>query len=450
MSERDATLYPRRVRDRDGPGASSGRISPNEDEAAATQDLGAIASTVSLASDPALATTACALDRALPLAGVALGTGVGGLGRYHHLGLLGEGGMGRVDRLRDRDLMRDVAAKHLRVELADDPRMLAQFVWEARILAYLDHPNIVPVHDLALTPDGELFLTMKLVRGHTLEKVIADACKETDASSSTTKRLRCFLQLCNAVSFAHSRGVLHRDLKPANVMLGAYGEVLVTDWGLALPLPDTSGDELRSAMPPEVGTISAGTPLYMSPEQVRGDPLDARSDLYALGVMLYELIALTVPYQATSAVDVLDQVARGEVVPLSQMAPGTSHSLVAVVDKAMAHDAVDRYPDVRSFADDLETVLEGHTPSSEHVSIGRRLGRYYVARDPAIAGLRVVDIDMWVLSATLLGAGVALSLAHWLAPGAWVGWALMGAAALVLVPPTLRWRRLRASRRSGE
>lgn len=354
--------------------------------------------------------------------------------------------MGRVEQVRDHDLLRDVAVKHLHSELIKDPRMLDQFLWEARVTAYLEHPNTVPLHDLGLTSQGELYITMKLVRGVTLQTVITDARETRAEQFALAARLRMFLQLCNGISFAHSRGVLHRDLKPANVMVGAFGEILITDWGLALPLPDASGDTLRAILPDALATQSAGTPLYMSPEQAAGEPLDARSDLYALGVILYELIALRSPYDASSVREVIDQVMNAQTIPLAEAMADVSSSVAAVVEKAMALRTQERYPTVRALSKDVEAVLDGHTPAAEQVSLVRRATRYYVARDPAMARLRVIDIDLWAFSGMLLGTAVTVLVARWTPLPAWVGWVSLLMAFLVAATPTFRWLRLRASR----
>src|SRR6185503_7884244 len=187
--------------------------------------------------------------------------------RYELVRELGEGGMGHVEHARDRDLLRDVAVKLLRPELLGDAAMLDQFLWEARVTAHLDHPNIVPVHDVGRV-DENVFFTMKLVRGATLESVL------DGPELPMPRRLRVFHQICSAIAFAHARGVLHRDLKPSNVMLGEFNEVIVTDWGLALPLDNEAGRAIAELMPPSLRAISAGTPAYMSPEQARGDALD--------------------------------------------------------------------------------------------------------------------------------------------------------------------------------
>jgi len=362
-------------------------------------------------------------------------------GRYEWRALLGEGGMGRVDRVHDRDLLRDVAAKHMLPQLRADRTQLAQFLWEARVTAYLDHPNIVPVHDIGIAPDGHLYFTMKYVSGSTLQAALA----RRDAEFTLPRRLRLFLQICNAVAFAHARGVLHRDLKPANVLLGEFGEVLVGDWGLAMPLPNGE-DALRAAMPEGLSIESAGTPSYMSPEQAKIDTLDVRSDIYTLGVILYELVALRRAYDGDTAANVLEKVKSGEHAPLSEIAPTAPATVIAIVEKAMSLDPRDRYANVNALADDVETALDGRTPTADDASLLTQAVRYYFGRDPAVAQLRTIDLDLWVLGAGSAGAGGAAYFASRVAP---YWWELIVLGALLALSPTIRYYRARRRRVSS-
>jgi len=205
--------------------------------------------------------------------------------RYELLDEIGRGGMGIVYRARDRSLDRDVALKILRSEYAR-PDMLERMRREAHVLAMLEHPGVVPIHDLGISADGLVYYTMKLVDGVSLEKHFA---KQTDLR----ERLRTFERLCEAVSFAHARGVLHRDLKPGNVMVGSFGEVLVLDWGVAKRVSDPELeriDEAADTVITQHGTV-LGTPGYMSPEQAAAQSVDERSDVYSLGAMLTEILA---------------------------------------------------------------------------------------------------------------------------------------------------------------
>ncbi|NJL29730.1 MAG: protein kinase [Thermoanaerobaculia bacterium] len=198
----------------------------------------------------------------------------GAAGRYRILEPIGEGGMGTVYRAHDLELDREVALKATQLQNAD-PEHSSRLEREARILARLEHPGIVPVHDVGTLADGRLFYVMKLVRGHRLDTHVATI-------DSLAERLRLFVRICEPVAFAHAHGVLHRDLKPPNVMVGAFGEVLVMDWGVARIATD--GTPFTA-----VGTI-LGTPGYMAPEQAFGSKVDERTDVYSLGVDVAFLI----------------------------------------------------------------------------------------------------------------------------------------------------------------
>jgi eukaryotic-like serine/threonine-protein kinase len=369
--------------------------------------------------------------------------------RYHQLGLLGQGGMGVVHRVWDADLLRDLAVKRMRPDLRGDERLVAQFVWEARVTAYLDHPLIVPVHDLGTAPEGGLYFSMKRVDGTPLDRAL-DGLRAGDAALAQrlplARRLRLMHQICQAIAFAHERGVLHRDLKPGNVMLGGHGEVLVMDWGLALPLAGPAGERLRRVMPSGIDTLSAGTPLYMSPEQARGELLDERSDVFTLGVMLYELVSLVRPFAGASLQEIQERVAAGTARPLAEVMPAASSGLCAVAARALAPAPVKRYPSVAALADDLERVIDGETPEAEKASLAKRAARYYMGRDRAMSQLRVFDIDMGAASATFLGITIGALCARWLRPWWW-----LAAAAVPLfgLPPFLRWLSLRRAPRTS-
>jgi tetratricopeptide (TPR) repeat protein len=240
----------------------------------------------------------------------------GQLGRYEVLGPLGRGGMGVVYRARDRELDRDVAVKVLRKRFDGNPAATARFLAEARITARLPHPGVPPVHELGTMPDGRPFLAMKVIEGQALAGLL-------DARPGSNRNLSRFIgifeQVCQAVGFAHNQGVIHRDLKPSNVMVGAFGEVQVMDWGLARDLrapPDAipggePGDE-TPVSPARTATGSVlGTPAYMAPEQARGEPATPRADIFSLGAILFEILTGELPYGRGSGDEVLARAAHG-------------------------------------------------------------------------------------------------------------------------------------------
>ncbi|MCK6520737.1 serine/threonine-protein kinase [Myxococcota bacterium] len=254
---------------------------------------------------------------------------------------LGEGGMGVVRRGLDTRLGREVAIKVLTHAHA---AAQARFVAEAKVTAALEHPNVVPVHDIGVDEEGRPFLVMKWVRGRSLS-ALSDQLHPRDA-------LELFRKVCDAVAFAHSRGVLHRDIKPENVMIGEFGEVTLLDWGLAYSM----------GRAPEGGSQVAGTPAYMAPEQVAGalDSLDARTDVYGLGAVLYELMVRAPPFAGPTK-EVLAQVRQGALQPPRRRRPTVSRELEAIILRAMSPRPEDRYPSVLALRADIDAVLD-HRP----------------------------------------------------------------------------------------
>jgi serine/threonine protein kinase len=287
--------------------------------------------------------------------------------RYELREPVGQGGMGTVYRAFDRTLGRDVAVKVLRVGVTA-PGTAARLQREARILARLEHPGIVPVHDAGTLPDGRIYYVMKLVRGERLEQVAQ--------SAPTAELLRLFLRICETVGFAHAQGIVHRDLKPSNVMVGSFGEVLVLDWGIARLTrdPDADGGEGR---PPEAdlgtfrkgsdpgdtlpGTV-LGTPGFMAPEQAQGwhHLVDARTDVYALGAILRALVQPDPP--------------SGRVPP----------PLVSIWSRAMAPEPDARYESAAALAADVARYLDGEPVQAHRESTVERAGRLFRKYQTAI------------------------------------------------------------------
>jgi serine/threonine-protein kinase len=255
---------------------------------------------------------------------------------------------------------------------AQDERSRKMFVEEAQITSQLDHPNIPPVHRLGLGPDGLLYFTMKLLPGTTLEDVLALGAHHGDRRE-LFRVLQIFVTVCNAVAFAHARGVVHRDLKPENVMVAERGEVYVMDWGIARVVGHTRPPEQATTKPhvrvptgahSEPGVIS-GTPTYMAPEQASGSMAgaDPRSDVFSLGAILYHLLVGQPPYAGGSTVEVLLRAARCDFEPPGQAARHyVPDVLCNVVVRAMQRDPAARYQTVDALREDVEAFLQGPVP----------------------------------------------------------------------------------------
>ncbi|MDC1142422.1 serine/threonine-protein kinase, partial [Planctomycetota bacterium] len=306
--------------------------------------------------------------------------------RYDKLGELGRGGMGVVLKVKDNDLRREVAMKVIRADRNNEAAMYG-FIEEAQITGQLEHPNIVPVHEIGTDSDGQIFFTMKMVRGQPLSQVLrAIRHGDTDTAKRHTldRMLQIMLKVCDAVSFAAARGVVHRDLKPENIMLGRFGEVVVMDWGLARVQGQNAQKDhktsiftdhtLRKSTDTESNPSSAfsmegsiaGTPAYMAPEQAKGEisKINESTDIFALGAILCEMLCLHGPYLGKGRNDVLEAAADGDVTtPLeridvdSDLKDKLAHlpnnrippELDAIAAKAMQFKQRDRYDSVRAF-----------------------------------------------------------------------------------------------------
>ena len=334
---------------------------------------------------------------------------------YTFHGLVGEGAMGRVLRAEDLDLLRIVAYKEMSEEIAATPALASKFYGEAQITAQLDHPNIVPVYQLEQTVDGMLAYTMKLIQGVTLEDLIEECKgqiknKKMDAKHTLNGRLDVFLRICDAMYYAHSRGVVHRDLKPENVMIGAYGEVYVMDWGIS-KVVDMEGVDLEKKIrlltdPEDEGDLVIGTPQYMSPEQAYGEnnELDHKSDQYSLGLILFELVTLKHAVTGKSAMKIVMRQQDGEKDSMVHIAgEKIAKELRAIVNKSTAKEKKNRYPNVAEFAEDIRRYQRGEEVMARRDSVLKKIERW-IGRHKQITAFVVFMI---------FSLGALLTLGSW-------------------------------------
>jgi serine/threonine-protein kinase len=284
---------------------------------------------------------------------------------------LGRGGMGRIHPATDRNLLRHVALKRLAKELVSESFYRDGFIAEAQITGQLEHPNIVPVHELALDKSGVPYFTMKLVQGEGFHQWLLDTKRPPGSTQRLEEGLEIFLKVCDAIAYAHHRGVIHRDLKPDNIIVASFGQVYVMDWGLARlsRTRPASGENAQMEAPGPVGT-----PAYMSPEQARGNPLemDERSDVFGLGAILYEIVAGITPYGYELDADRIIELAKaGRVIPLEQQARvGVSKRIRNIIMKAVEPRPEDRYQSVVELQSDVHAFLLGglHLPRRAHAA----------------------------------------------------------------------------------
>jgi serine/threonine-protein kinase len=306
-----------------------------------------------------------------------------------------QGGLGAVFVALDGELHREVALKQILDRHADDPTSRARFLLEAEITGGLEHPGIVPVYGLGAYPDGRPYYAMRFIRGESLKEAIAafhaDETLRADPGRRALgllKLLRRFLAVCDAIDYAHSRGVLHRDLKPSNVILGKHGETLVVDWGLAKAVgraePGAASDERTLVPSSSSGSAETlpgsalGTPAYMSPEQAIGDldRLGPRSDVYSLGATLYCLLTGRPPAEGEDVGEVLRAVQKGEFPPPRRLDPSIDPALEAICVKAMALRPEDRHAAPRALAEDIEHWMADEPVAAWREPWARRARRW--------------------------------------------------------------------------
>jgi serine/threonine-protein kinase len=338
------------------------------------------------------------------------------------LGPLGAGAMGEVLIGKDDGLNRVVAIKRLHRDLAARPSVLQRFYKEAQITAQLDHPNIVPIHSLVGDDQGGLSYTMKLVRGRTFESYFEEARTQLQTHGregpdhTLSARLERFLHVCDALAYAHERGVLHRDLKPENIMVGTFGQVMVMDWGIAKllsgpdePAVDSDGAVAHKVQHTRVGAV-LGTPRYMSPEQAEGknDTIDARADQYSLGLVLQELVTLSPAVSPELDLQTClswAKSAKRQAMSPYRGAPRIPRELVAIVAKACARRPEDRYPSVGALAEDIRRFLRDESVLARPDSLLQRVQRW-IGRHRSLVLLLLVSLALLlVVGASTLALG---------------------------------------------
>jgi tetratricopeptide (TPR) repeat protein len=314
---------------------------------------------------------------------------------------LARGGMGRIRTARDRRLGREVAIKEL-LHLGSDAR--ARFEREARITARLQHPAIVGILEAGTWPGGEPFYAMKLVAGEALDRAIA----KRPSLEARLALLPNVIAVADALAFAHSRRVIHRDLKPGNVLVGEFGETVVIDWGLAKDLtlpdgdPDASGalGEGAAGAHRTVAGAVMGTPAYMPREQAAGEPVDEGADVYAIGAILYHLLAGVPPYSGSTTEEVLEKVLSSSCAPLRDVVPAAPVDLIAIVEKAMAVERRARYGSAVDLVADLKRFQTGQLVGA-HRYTAWHLAKRWLRRHRAVVGVAGLAVCLLVTGAVI-------------------------------------------------
>jgi len=340
--------------------------------------------------------------------------------KYKHPHKIGQGGMKQILKVKDHDTARNLAMAILSNDSEIQEICMARFVHEARITANLEHPNIVPIHDIGVDKAGQPYFTMKLIEGESLAHILIKLAKNKSGYKekyTLSHLLTIFLNVCNAIDFAHSKGIIHLDIKPENIQIGNYGEVLVLDWGLARTINDIDkSDDLTPKSSkdlinlPETDldkTIDGevkGTPGFMAPEQAAGDnsKKDTTTDIYALGSILYAILTLKKPIKGTELNDILDKTINGELIPPAQRSPNRDipATLAAITMKAMELKQENRYQSVKELIKDIDAYTSDFATTAEGATIFRHFKLYlkrhktevYLALIGAIAIIAAVTI----------------------------------------------------------
>ena len=313
--------------------------------------------------------------------------------QYKFIRSIGFGGMKAVLLVYDMDTGREVAMAMMPDFQTRPQADLERFMYEARITARLEHPNIIPVHDMGLDKQGAPFFTMKYLRGESLAQLlqrVREGDQQAASVYSLDRILQIFVRVCNAVRFAHSQNILHLDIKPNNVSLGDFGEVSVLDWGLATELVAGPGGKRCLQRP-----VSKGTPGFMAPEQIAGGVnVDERADIYSLGALLYAMLTLNNPMAGRNADDILHAAMQDQLPSPSEAAPDRDipAALEAIAQKAMAFRPEDRYVSVDALRADAISFQAGFAPQAENASLLRHLALFVNRNFVVIVLLGIIAI----------------------------------------------------------
>jgi WD40 repeat protein/serine/threonine protein kinase len=346
-------------------------------------------------------------------------------GHYTVRGVHGRGGQARVMLAFDEHIGRDVALKELLPDADEEETMasgrgdplsipgIVRFLREARVTGQLEHPNIVPVYELGRREDGLLYYTMRLVRGETLEKKL-NQCKDL---SDRLKHMGPFWDICNAIAYAHSRGVVHRDIKPSNIMVGEFGETVLLDWGIAKVKgrKDLGAREIErdlallheEGIEQTVAGSAIGTPSYMSPEQADGDidHIDEISDVWSLGAVLYEILTGVPPYDGKTRMEILVKVGRKPVKPVRERRPDAPADLTAIAEKCLQKNKRHRYQSARELSEDVGAYMTGRRVGAYAYSAWELLKRF-------AAQNRTTFVAIGLILLVIIGALVFTTVAY--------------------------------------
>lgn len=329
--------------------------------------------------------------------------------KYRYPRKIGSGGMKEILKVRDRDTARDLAMAILSPDAQIQGACLARFVYEARITANLEHPNIVPIHDIGVDKAGQPYFTMKMIEGESLAHILINIAKNKAGyreEYNLPHLLTIFANVCHAIDFAHSKGIIHLDLKPENIQIGSYGEVLVLDWGLAKLVDEEDTEEAltpksikelnietKNGLEKTIDGEIKGTPGFMAPEQAAGDnsKKNKTTDIFSLGALLYSILTLKKPIKGVELNEVIDKTIRGEIIPPSKRSPELNipAPLAAITMKAMALKQEERYQSVKDLLKDIDKYIGNYLTSAEKPNIFNRLSRFFM-RNKMVSSLGLI------------------------------------------------------------